>query len=243
MNAKSRQFGEFHPTFRKSTDVPYTHDRAAVATGAIILKRGTFELSVEEIPSGMVPMTAQHLSQLGPFSAAIDRCDLVVITIDSATVDVKMPPKELMTTLADAVKLVRKTNANMMVSVAYTKADEFGTVDLGRIRVLEHAPQVVALDEISKARPCDVERRWKDFLNAVAPEEGDHKWNETKRVVLKQTRELWVSLVSTVEGGRPTLNGYFVSANPSDDYWGANTRPGVLDLFDDFFDFFQANTV
>ncbi len=233
--------GNFVPVFRSEASLNTAADGRASLWGEIDLGGTRFNLNLSEGGEELLVRPGGASGGFDSRLSGLPRCDLLILTVEGASVDVKteLTPQKLHGALASLAGVVRQTNPLAMTAIAYTKADEFGVVEPANLRVLEREDQLATLDGLSAAQASRLEDRWKAFLDAAAPARSLSKWNVTREFVLNQTRELWQSIARAVPGNCPAMNGYFVSADPLDDYLRPWDRRGLVQIFNDFFEYYQ----
>jgi hypothetical protein len=141
-----------------------------------------------------------------------------------------------------------------LVALAYTKADEYGAIDIGALRLVNgetQATQVLNMQSVNNP-----EREFDLFLQNSqemrSPETTIHglkvfsqnkrtdRLSETRQHVLKGTKLLWLAIARRRE---TLLNGYFISAEPCDAYLEPAQRRGIAQLIADFIDYWEGTSL
>ncbi len=146
------------------------------------------------------------------------------------------PPTDAMNRMLSHVNLAVARNPEVMIAVAYTKADEYGVVEPEQIRIVNDRRSASALEKLSAAEAGEVHQRWETFLDAVASagvRGTTYQWGELRRTLLDRTRFLWESTIYQLQ--HRFVGGYFMAAQPVDSYYQPWTRRGLFQLFSDFF--------
>jgi hypothetical protein len=141
-----------------------------------------------------------------------------------------------------------------MVAVAYTKADEFGTMDPDLTRLFPENVQGAlstgridkSLQQVSqetRAVNGPVQRGKQKVGGAVFSGPGrvekktDKPWDATRQKVVANTEGLWLEIQKA--GKVPGfINGYFLAADPLEPYLERWSARGFHTLFGDFFRYF-----
>ncbi len=163
--------------------------------------------------------------------AEIEGANLLVLALHPRVLDRPQPPTRYIEAMADAIRRLSARGKPSMVALCFTKADEYGSFDPGSIRILMNASDFGALDRVRDGSG----REWQRFVEAISDTER-HSLNHhrTRNLVMKQTEFLWREALKL--GQATAVNGYFLAADPVDDFYRPWSRRGFLQLFADFFD-------
>jgi hypothetical protein len=241
----------FDVTFESASDLTGDNSQTELE-GRLVLDRRTIGIRVTD-SSALLSSSAPQHAMSGPSQSSLienqaSPAELLIITVAPETVDHFGTGVDV-NRLTDFSRLVLQKNRNAKVAIAYTKADEYGVVNRDSIRLLYGESQSKALEDFRTA--TDVEQLWDLFVEgtpgagsdvrrdgmAIISRAGKNRqhemeWSDTRRWILRQTRELWEMPLRHKSSA--LLNGYFVSAKPSDSYLDPWAQRGLLQILSDY---------
>ncbi len=218
----------FAPHLLLDSERPMTSPRSTIERFEARLETAdqSGRMIVTEIPSDAVTAGDPTVS------AILARATMIVVMLDAALLDRAERPVTWFRQLDAAIGPALRGRPDVHVAIAFSKSDEFGTVDPRSLRVLSRLEEHLLLERLRDASPANQDAAWRQFVDGVSlPSRLGEAWGETRRRLLEQTRELWIALIR--ERHHLGVNGYFISADPVDRYFEPWARRGVLQLMAD----------
>jgi hypothetical protein len=152
------------------------------------------------------------------------------------------PPTEALVTrrmIEDQIRFLDLSEPRPMVSIAYSKCDEYGVAPDIDLRVIETEEDRRLFDHFCHSEVEGRESAWNAFVNAVTGRGASPYKSLLRKSLLDKTRWLWELIGHKQDGkGNAFVNGYFVTAIPMGAEFTVSEcskTSGVLHLFSDFF--------
>jgi hypothetical protein len=170
---------------------------------------------------------------------------LLVLVLDPHTIarggELGVDVNQMLTHVQE-MKKVSTGKPRAMIAIAYTKADEYGLSEDVPPAFVRTAAQRQAFEAWADALrtpsgATTAGQRWVEFVDLVAPGGPGDPSRGARREVLLRTQAVWEALVWTYEIDPDAINGYFITAVPTDPHIDPVPvdRTGIPQLFLDFF--------
>ncbi len=228
---------------------PRRSSRSQSETSDSAVPSTTLEILVEGVHHQVSVLDTSNSKLIDNFEGTLQTADLIVLTIPPEVIEGERVDlmRELAGAVTRAIGLKRKT----LVAVAYTKADEYGILDDRGLRIF-WTPRPFEIYyathrdwnrfiEGLKRRPVVVGSirgsRWRqeeEAEKASMARLGSDEWADTRTWVVNASRAIWEPLMPP-GGVENILNGYFISADPVDEFYVPLHRRGYGQMLADFF--------
>lgn len=241
-NPSTTRTGRFQLAMTSSENGISTYD------GAIGLPSADVPLKVIDVAGALLdatePPAGRWDSSGRPLYAALKDSQLVIITLDPFTIASPYG--------SDVVERVGRLARAFLpgsaarIAIAYTKADEYGVVNPGALRLVDHRQSLQLRQALAGSADA-----WDKFVRASGGADAQSRhvggavltkpgsviasteWSPTREWLLERTRSLWEAIGATREGA-PLLNAYFVCAEPLDSRFARVEDRGFLQILADF---------
>ncbi|MCP3916872.1 MAG: hypothetical protein GY711_15075 [bacterium] len=167
-----------------------------------------------------------------PLYQASCNCDLLILALAPEAVEQLPENDRLLRHMLSHLHLATRNNPELMVAIAFTKADEYGSSDPLPMRVVSGRRAMRALRRLRRDRrnPAALET----FLRQAARHSaGPHP---ILTQLMNNTRQLWLEVVNWQSPRAGWLNGYCLAAKPARGLLRGWSQPGIVPLFGDFFE-------
>ena len=169
-------------------------------------------------------------------------CDMLIIAIHPELVmSEEKRLNNVLNRMYHYVRLAVITNPDVVISIMYTMCDDYGTLIEGPRRVVHNAAIAKALYHCRIASHTEKQRVLDGFLQMASGLDKNKAddWSILKYFLLSSTSLLWERIVHNDGLNHVSVNGYFVSSFPPDqyDYTVDYAKKGILEIISDFVHF------
>ena len=188
------------------------------------------DLLMDELPSD----SGLQVEDMNTLEQYCHSCDHLIITIPPELIEDENRLNRVLNRIYYYVRFAVMFNSNVIISIVYTKCDDYGCLIEGPRRVISNRSVAEAFYRYRFSRQNNREDYWAAITKNIFKK--DTPWNATKRMLLTKTAVLWKRIIHQNGLNHVSINGYFVSAHPAyhEDTHSEASSKGVLEVLSDF---------